>query len=139
MKTMLKITLEGEAYLADLLWDEAPQTCKAYAEACPVESRIFSAKICDAEVTYPVPGPIADFDLMENPKFDEPAGAVCWYGMWSSICIFFDICEPFGTCNMFARVIDRDRGRFAEACRAIWEKPGVLIRNEIVDIEDEEA
>ena len=102
MAQKLKITLGGESYLADLLWQEAPRTCEAFIAACPFESRIFSAKICDAEVTYPVPGEIADLDLMENPKFEEPAGAVVWYGAWSSICIFFDICEPRGwleTCS----------------------------------------
>ena len=73
------------------------------------------------------------------PKFEEPAGAVVWYGAWSSICIFFDICEPYGTCNMFARICEADRERFAAACRALWDDQGAPIRNEIVDVEEEEA
>ena len=48
MTKMLKITLNGETFLADMLWDEAPETCKLFEASCPVESRIFSAKICDA-------------------------------------------------------------------------------------------
>ena len=94
MTKMLKITLNGETFLADMLWDKAPEACKLFESSCPVESRIFSAKICDAEVTYPVSGPIANYEHIENPVFHEPAGAVSWYGGWSSICIFFDVCEP---------------------------------------------
>ena len=90
MTKMLKITLNGETFLADMLWDKAPEACKLFESSCPVESRIFSAKICDAEVTYPVSGPIANYEHIENPVFHEPAGAVSWYGGWSSICIFFD-------------------------------------------------
>ena len=137
MTKKLKITLGGESYLADLLWDDAPRTCEAFVAACPFESRMFSAKICDAEVTYPVPGTIADFDVMENPKFEEPAGAVVWYGMWSSVCIFFDVCEPFGTCYMFARICEADRERFATACRALWDEQVLPVKNEIVDVEEE--
>lgn len=137
MTKKLKITLGGESYLADLLWDDAPKTCEAFVAACPFESRMFSAKICDAEVTYPVPGAIADFDVMENPKFEEPAGAVVWYGMWSSVCIFFDVCEPFGTCDMFARICEADRERFADACRALWDQQVLPVKNEIVDVEEE--
>lgn len=119
MTKMLKITLNGETFLADMLWDKAPETCKLFESSCPVESRIFSAKICDAEVTYPV------------------SGAVSWYGGWSSICIFFDVCEPFGTCNMFARICEADRKRFAAACRNVWDNQGMYIKNEIVEIEAE--
>lgn len=137
MTQKLKITLGGETYLADLLWQEAPQTCEAFVAACPFESRVFSARVCDAEVTYPVPGEIADLDLMENPKFEEPAGSIVWYGAWSCICIFFDECEPYGTCNMFARICEADRERFARACRAVWDVPAIPIRNEIVEVEEE--
>lgn len=48
MTKMLKITLNGETFLADMLWDKAPEACKLFESSCPVESRIFSAKICDA-------------------------------------------------------------------------------------------
>lgn len=137
MTKTLKITLGDESYLADLLWDDAPKTCEAFVAACPFESMMFSAKICDAEVTYPVPGEIADFDVMENPKFEEPVGAVVWYGMWSSVCIFFDACEPFGTCDMFARVCEPDRERFASACRGLWDRQVLPVKNEIVDIAEE--
>lgn len=136
MTKKLKITLGNETYLADFLFDKAPKTCEAFIDACPFESRVFSAKICDAEVTYPVPGKIADFDIMENPVFEEPAGAVVWYGAWSSICIFFDICEPFGTCDMFARICEADRERFAAACRALWDGQGVPIKNEVIEVEE---
>ena len=122
MTKMLKITLNGETFLADMLWDKAPEACKLFESSCPVESRIFSAKICDAEVTYPVSGPIANYEHIENPVFHEPAGAVSWYGGWSSICIFFDVCEPFGTCA---------------ACRNVWDNQGMYIKNEIVEIETE--
>lgn len=137
MTAKLKITLGGEEYLADLLWDQAPRTCEAFVASCPFESRVFSARVCDAEVTYPVPGDIADLDLMENPKFEEPAGAIVWYGAWSCICIFFDECEPYGTCNMFARICEPDRERFARACRAVWDVPDAVVFNEIVDVEEE--
>ena len=86
---------------------------------------------------YPVSGPIANYEYIENPVFNEPAGAVSWYGGWSSICIFFDICEPFGTCNMFARICEADRERFAAACRKVWNNQGMCIKNEIVEIEAE--
>lgn len=138
MTKMLKLTLAGEAYLAEMLWDEAPETCALFERSCPCESRIFSAKICDAEVTYPVAGPIANYEHIENPVFNEPAGAVSWYGTWSSVCIFFDECEPFGTCNMFARIREKDRERFAAACRDVWNTPGARILNEIVEIEEED-
>ena len=88
-------------------------------------------------MTYPVSGPIANYEYIENPVFNEPAGAVSWYGGWSSICIFFDICEPFGTCNMFARICEADRERFAAACRKVWNNQGMCIKNEIVEIEAE--
>ena len=114
MTKMLKITLNGETFLADMLWDKAPEACKLFESSCPVESRIFSAKIGDAEVTYPVSGPIANHEHIENPVFHEPAGAVSWYGGWSSICIFFDA-----------------------ACRNVWDNQGMYIKNEIVEIETE--
>lgn len=76
MTKMLKITLNDETFLADMLWDKAPETCRLFESSCPVESRIFSAKICDTEVTYPVSGPIANYEYIENPVFNEPAGAV---------------------------------------------------------------
>lgn len=59
MTKMLKITLNDETFLADMLWDKAPETCRLFESSCPVESRIFSAKICDTEVTIPyrVPSP----------------------------------------------------------------------------------
>ena len=57
MTKMLKITLNGETFLADMLWDKAPEACRLFEASCPVESRIFSAKICDTEVTYPVSAP----------------------------------------------------------------------------------
>mgnify|MGYP003238831319 CR=1 FL=1 len=58
-------------------------------------------------------------------------------GGWSSVCIFFDVCEPFGTCNMFARICEADRERFATACRNVWDNQGMYIKNEIVEIEAE--
>lgn len=82
-------------------------------------------------------GPIANYEHIENPVFHEPAGAVSWYGGWSSICIFFDVCEPFGTCNMFARICEADRKHFAAACRNVWDNQGMYIKNEIVEIEAE--
>lgn len=72
MTKMLKITLNGETFLADMLWDKAPEACKLFESSCPVESRIFSAKICDAEVTYPyrVPSPITS--TSRTPSFTSP-------------------------------------------------------------------
>lgn len=47
------------------------------------------------------------------------------------------VCEPFGTCNMFARICEADRKRFAAACRNVWDNQGMYIKNEIVEIETE--
>ena len=69
MTKMLKITLNGETFLADMLWDKAPEACKLFESSCPVESRIFSAKICDAEVTYPVSGPSPITSTSRTPSF----------------------------------------------------------------------
>ena len=84
-----------------------------------------------------MPGEIAEPRPHGDPKFEEPAGSIVWYGAWSCICIFFDECEPYGTCNMFARICEADRERFARACRAVWDVPAIPIWNEIVEVEEE--
>ena len=37
MTKMLNITLNGETFLADMLWDKAPEACKLFESSCPVE------------------------------------------------------------------------------------------------------
>ena len=74
MTKMLKITLNGETFLADILWDKAPEACKLFESSCPVESRIFSAKICDAEVTYPVFGPHRQLRAHREPRLSRASG-----------------------------------------------------------------
>lgn len=68
MTKMLKITLNDETFLADMLWDKAPETCRLFESSCPVESRIFSAKICDTEVTYPVSVPSPTTSTSRTPS-----------------------------------------------------------------------
>ena len=75
-------------------------------------------------------GPHRQFRAHREPRLSRAGG-------WSSICIFFDVCEPFGTCNMFARICEADRERFAAACRNVWDNQGMYIKNEIVEIETE--
>lgn len=69
MTKMLKITLNGETFLADMLWDKAPEACKLFESSCPVESRIFSAKICDAEVPILSRAPSPITSTSRTPSF----------------------------------------------------------------------
>ena len=78
-------------------------------------------------------GPHRQLRAHREPRLSRAGG----YGGWSSICIFFDVCEPFGICNMFARICEADRERFVIACRNVWDNQGMYIKNEIVEIEAE--
>ena len=74
-----------------------------------------------------------DSDVAAGLRVSPPSDKIAGY----RICIFFDECEPYGTCNMFARICEPDRERFARACRAVWEVPDAVVFNEIVDVEEE--
>ena len=71
MKKMLKITLGGKDFMADLCADEAPQTVAAFEEAGPFTSIVFAANICSNEITWNTP--VAEEDL---PGFTEEADKV---------------------------------------------------------------
>ena len=53
MTKMLKITLNGETFLADMLWDKAPEACKLFESSCPVESRIITSTSRTPSFTSP--------------------------------------------------------------------------------------
>ena len=134
MRKMLSIRIGEEEFLADLCLEEAPKTCEAFERAGEFESFVFSAKCCDAEITYNTP--IRDFELMENEVLREEPGNVVFYSTWTAVCIFFDRCEPFGSCNKFAQVIPEDLPRLAAACRRVWEQPGQTVTTSVIEVED---
>ena len=65
----LKITYRGESYYARMLTDKAPHAVAAFEAACPFQSKLQHAKICDNEMFFQAP---VNIDERENPTYSEP-------------------------------------------------------------------
>lgn len=130
---MLKITLGGREFLADLLADEAPQTVAAMEVAGAFTSIVFSTKVCSNEITWNTP--CEDLDILENKVFYEEPGNVVFYPPWGCICVFFGPTEPVGWCTKFAKVTEADLPGFIEEAGKIWYGQGGLVTTEVVEVE----
>lgn len=133
MKKMLKITLGGKVFMADLLADEAPQTVAAFEAAGPFTSIVFAANICSNEITWNTP--VANIDVLENKVFYEDPGNIVFYPPWGAICAFFGPTEPAGWCTKFAKITEGDLPGFIEEANKVWYKQGGHVTTEIVEVE----
>ena len=124
----LKITYRGESYYARMLTDKAPHAVAAFEAACPFQSKLQHAKICDNEMFFQAP---VNIDERENPTYSEP-GHVSFFNFRQTVCIWYDEMVPLGFCNQFA-VMEEDLPRFAEMASTLWEKEGGLATIEVVD------
>ena len=131
---MLKITLGGKEFMADLFQEEAPETCAAMEAAGKFDSVVFAANICSNEITWNTP--LDELDVMENKVFYEDPGNVVFYPSWGAICVFFGTTEPAGWCTLFARITAEDLPGFAEEADKVWYKQGGLVTTEVVEVEE---
>ena len=137
-KKMLKITLGGKDFMADLCAQEAPQTVAAFEAAGPFTSFIFAANICSNEVTWNTP--VEELDVLENKVFYEDPGNIVFYPPWGCICAFFGPTEPAGWCTKFAKVVDADLPGFIAEADKVWHTQGGSVTTAIVEVEcDDEA
>ena len=134
MKKMLKITLGGKDFMADLCADEAPQTVAAFEEAGPFTSIVFAANICSNEITWNTP--VAELDVLENKVFCEDPGNIVFYPPWGCICAFFGPTEPAGWCTKFAKVTEEDLPGFTEEADKVWGCQGGLVSCAIVEVQE---
>lgn len=128
----LKVTLDGEDFYADLLTDKAPKTIAAVDSAGRTTSFIVYAKICDNEITWPMPFLL---DEMENPVWDEEPGSVIYYPPHQAICIFYGPTPAVEWCSQFALMPPSELDRLRPKADMVWAHQGANVSCEIVDVQ----
>jgi hypothetical protein len=118
----ITIRIGDEECTAELLWDEAPQTCAAIAAALPLRGRLTHAKLVDREVFFPVPFFI---DVAENPQVSQK-GDIAFWGARQTVCFFYDDMAPLGATPTFGRVTGNLAG-FQREAEKVWRHPGTEI------------
>ena len=127
----LKFTFKGKDLYANMLYDEAPKTCAAVEEACPIESRWIHAKIVYNEVfcMTKVKGPAS----RENPIPNVP-GDIGFYDVPQCICCWHGDFKPLGSGNVFARFTPEQMKEFHEVCEGLWEEQGCPVVIDVVEV-----
>jgi|SRR5215471_11285395 len=141
----LTFVVSGESVLAELLWEDAPETCEQIWARLPVESQAIHGMYSGAEVfTMLEDPPAAAENLLQLPLpgellyfYDEGRGAVGARKPVGEICMVYGrgvvLRGHEGVpiyASLFARIPgdwNRDWTGFAQACRKCrWEGPQVL-------------
>jgi len=142
----LTFVATGESVLADLLWDDAPQTCERIWSRLPVEARAIHGMYSGAEVFTMLedPPPSPEENLVQLPLpgellyfYDQGRGAVGARKPVGEICMVYGrgvvLRGHEGVpihANLFARIPGdwkHDWTAFAQACRKCrWDGPQVL-------------
>jgi len=92
----------GRTITAELLEDEAPNVCAAFADSLPCESFSTHAKFAGEELIIMVPF----YSNAENEILNVKAGDIGYYPGRQTICIFYGGVTPFGKVSLFARVVE---------------------------------
>jgi hypothetical protein len=119
------IQLGDETWEVELLWDKAPNICKAIWSCLPQESFATGSKVCSNEIMFMLPL-VMEGENMEWPRI----GDVGWFTKRSQINIWYNDPGPLGPLGrtaLFGRVTKNLKGIEKEADR-IWTKPGAKIR-----------
>lgn len=123
----MRIRFRGEEFEIELYEDKAPKACAALRRAGKVTSMIVYAKICDHEITWPMPYLV---DELENPVWEEELGSVIYYPQSQSICIFYGPTPAVAWCNQIGKVAPEDIDRLASVADDVWAHEGQLIETE---------
>jgi hypothetical protein len=127
----LKLSFGGKSFYAKLLYDDAPRTVREILEACPFESRLSHAKICDNEFFFQAP---INIDEMENPVYSE-VGHMAFFNIRQTVCVWYSNTVPLGNCDLFALIEEGDLPRLAEEASKIWDKQGGLVKVEAIEVQ----
>ena len=130
----LRLTVGDVTLHADLLYDEAPQTCAAIEELGAFGSTLFSANVCFGEFTFAVPLP--GLMATENVQPKTHAGQVSWYPDWQCVCVFTQEMEQFGATPQFAEICEDDLPLFQELAADLWHEQGIPA---IVEVAEKDA
>lgn len=130
----LKVSLWGQDFYADLLPDKAPRIIEALEQAGEFTSFIVYAKICDHEITWPVPFLV---DELENPVWDQVPGSVIFYPPHQAVCIFYGDTPSVAWCNQFALMPPDELARLRPVADRVWAEQGAHVTTSIVDVDDE--
>ena len=126
----LKITFRGKTFYARLLEDKTPHFIAALEAACPFESRMTYAKVCDNEIFFQAP---FDYPEEENMVYSVK-GHVAFYSLRQCICFWFGDTPSLGNCNQFAELDPASIPAFAEEGQKVWEEPGCRVQVDVVDM-----
>jgi len=125
----LVIQVGSEKAEAMLLWEDAPNICRAIWEHLPIQSSGTHAKICNHELMFMLPF-VVDRENLQQVK----PGCV---GLWDTrnmVNIWYDDPGPIGPLGptaLFAVVTKNLEGIGREIAKS-WNKPGVLVKFEQV-------
>ena len=87
---------------AELLDDAAPEICKAFYDALPVQGFCVHAKFAGEELILMLPF----YTGAENEILDVAPGDIGYYPGRQTACMFYGATEPFGHVSVFARVTE---------------------------------
>jgi hypothetical protein len=124
MRNKLLITVGNETAEAELLWSDAPNICKKLWENLPIRARGTHAKVCNHELMFMLPFPMA----RENLQQVTP-GAVGWWDAQFVVNLWYDDPGPngpLGPTALFA-VVTKNLEGIGREIKKTWIKPGIEI------------
>ena len=116
------LTIGNESCTAEMLTEQAPTLCAAFAEALPIRAPLTHAKLVDREIFLQLPFLI---DCMENEKVSANGDIGFWNGR-QTLCIFYDDMQPLGAQPTFARMKGNVEG-FRREAADVWDHPGKIM------------
>ncbi len=122
MPKEIVLLIGDEEITAELLAEEAPETCRIVESNLPLSGILNHAKLVDREVFFQTPFFV---DVYENYKYSERGDLAFWNGR-TTLCIFYDDMVPLGKTPTFARVTHNIEGLIRES-EEVWKKPGKRI------------
>ena len=78
MTTRIKIDIGGIDFIAELLEEEAPETCRAILEALPIEGKVIQARWSGEAVWFPM-DPLGIEVVQENATSYPSRGDLLYY------------------------------------------------------------
>ncbi len=116
MGKIFEMEMGGETVRAELLSDDAPETCAAFERAMPTTTFGVNAKFAGDETIamlpfYTPPG--------ENQVPSVEPGDIGYYPRSQTLCLFYGEIMPFGYINLFAKVVPEDLPKAVAAGKRI--------------------
>ncbi len=118
MGKIFEMEMGGEVVRAELLSDDAPETCAAFERAMPTTTFGVNAKFAGDETIamlpfYAPPG--------ENQVPSVGPGDIGYYPRSQTLCLFYGEIMPFAYINLFAKVVPEDLDKAVAAGKRILE------------------